>query len=105
MYEKALALDPDYIKARNKNTYMQLDMSFKAITELTKAILADSESGLAYYNMACVYARTSEPEKAIRYLEMAIVRDPEARHWAKTDDDFSAVRSKSEFQKLLGTSS
>ena len=107
MYQKALAIDPDYIKARNNlgNTYMQLDMSFKAITELTKAILVDSESGLAYYNMACVYARTHEPEKAIRYLEMAIGREPEARRWAKTDTDFSAVRSKSAFQKLLGTSS
>ncbi len=71
MYQQALALDSDYLKARNNlgNTYMQLDMSFKAITELTKAILVDSESGLAYYNIACVYARTSEPEKAIRYLE------------------------------------
>ncbi len=107
MYQEALAIDPDYIKARNNlgNTYMQLDMSFKAITELTKAIMADSESGLAYYNMACVYARSSEPEKAIRYLEMAIARDPEARHWAKTDTDFTAVRSTSAFQKLLGTSS
>jgi tetratricopeptide (TPR) repeat protein len=107
MYQQALALDPDYIEARNNlgNTYMQLDMSAKAIAELHKAILVDRASGLTYYNLACVYARTSEPEQAIRYLEMAIAHEPEARHWAKTDSDFNAVRSISTFQKLLGMSS
>ncbi|WP_089721216.1 tetratricopeptide repeat protein [Candidatus Entotheonella palauensis] len=107
MYQKALALDPDYIEARNNlgNTYMQLDMSDQAILELNKAILVDGESGLTYYNMACVYARTQEPEKAIHYLEQAIAREPEARQWAKTDTDFTDVRSMSAFQKLLGTSS
>ncbi len=107
MYQQALALDPNYIDARNNlgNTYMQLDMSAKAIAELNKAIAVDRESGLTYYNMACAYARMQEPEKAIRYLEMAITREPEARQWAKTDTDFTAVRSISAFQKLLGTSS
>jgi tetratricopeptide (TPR) repeat protein len=107
MYQQALALDPDYIEARNNlgNTYMQLDMSAKAIAELHKAILVDRESGLTYYNLACVYARTHVPEKAIHYLEMAIAHEPEARHWAKTDSDFNAVRSISTFQKLLGMSS
>ena len=107
MYQQALALDPDYIEARNNlgNTYMQLDMSAKAIAELHKAILVDHASGLTYYNLACVYARTHEPEQAIRYLEMAITHEPEARHWAKTDSDFNAVRSISTFQKLLGMSS
>jgi hypothetical protein len=107
MYQEAIALDPDYVEALNNlgNTYMQLDMSAQAITELHKAISADRESGLTYYNMACVYARVREPKKAILYLEMAITREPEARHWAKTDTDFTTLRSTSAFQKLLGTSS
>jgi tetratricopeptide (TPR) repeat protein len=107
MYQKALALDPNYLEARNNlgNTYMRLDMSAQAIAELHKAIAVDRESGLTYYNMACVYARTGETDKAIRYLEMAIAREPEARHWAKTDTDFTAVRPTPVFQQLLGTSS
>ena len=55
--------------------------------------------------MACVYAQTQKPDQAIRYLEMAIDREPEARDWAKTDTDFTEVRSIAAFQKLLGTSS
>ncbi len=107
MYQEALALDPNYIEALNNlgNTYMQLDMSTRAIAEFNKAIAVDRESGLTYYNMACVYARTHQSEKAIRYLEMAITHEPEARHWAKTDTDFTAVRSTLAFQKLLGKSS
>ncbi len=106
MYQRALAIDPAYVKARNNlgSTYMQLAMHGRAIEELHQAITTDHTSSLAYYNLACVYARTGETIRAVHYLQEAIEREPQARIWARTDSDFSSVRSAPEFQKLLGAS-
>ena len=106
MYQHALEIDPDYVKARNNlgNTYMQLAMYADAIAELNKAISTDSESGLAHYNLACVYARSGDATLAARYLNQAIEREPQARVWARTDADFTSVRTMPAFQKLLGAS-
>ena len=106
MYQHALEIDPNYVKARNNlgNTYMQLAMYTEAITELNKVISTDSESGLAHYNLACVYARSGDATLAVRYLNQAIEREPQARVWARTDADFTSVRTRSAFQKLLGAS-
>lgn len=106
MYQHALELDPDYVNARNNlgNTYMQLAMHDEAIAELRQVISVNRESSLAYYNLACVYARTGDETLAAQYLNQAIKREPQARTWARTDTDFTPVRSTPEFQKLLGAS-
>jgi tetratricopeptide (TPR) repeat protein len=106
MYQHALEIDPDYVKARNNlgNTYMQLAMYAEAIAELNKVISTDSESGLAHYNLACVYARSGDATLAAQYLNQAIEREPQARIWARTDADFTSVRTVPVFQKLLGAS-
>jgi Tfp pilus assembly protein PilF len=106
MYQHALEIDPDYVKARNNlgNTYMQLAMYAEAIAELNKVISTDSESGLAHYNLACVYARSGDATLAAQYLNQAIEREPQARIWARTDADFTSVRTVPAFQKLLGAS-
>jgi Tfp pilus assembly protein PilF len=106
MYQHALEIDPDYVKARNNlgNTYLQLAMYAEAIAELNKVISTDSESGLAHYNLACVYARSGDATLAVRYLNHAIEREPQARVWARTDADFTSVRTLPAFQKLLGAS-
>jgi Tfp pilus assembly protein PilF len=104
MYERALELDPQYAKARNNlgSTYLQLGMDAHARAELLKAIQADSTYGLAYYNLACVYARAGESDTAAQYLQQAIAFTPQARLWAQTDDDFAAIRTIPVVQKLLG---
>jgi len=106
MYQHVLEIDPDYVKARNNlgNTYMQLAMYAEAIAELNQVISTDSESGLAHYNLACVYARSGDATRAAQYLNQAIEREPQARVWARTDADFTSVRTLPVFQKLLGAS-
>jgi Tfp pilus assembly protein PilF len=104
MYERALALDPQYAKARNNlgSTYLRLGMDDQALAELHKALQADDEYGLAYYNLACVYARAGDSTTAAQYLQQAITFAPQARTWAQTDNDFAAVRTTPVVQKLLG---
>jgi tetratricopeptide (TPR) repeat protein len=77
-------------------------MDDRALTELHKAIQADSGYGLAYYNLACVYARAGDSALAAQYLEQAIALEPQARIWAQTDDDFAPVRATPVVQQLLG---
>jgi tetratricopeptide (TPR) repeat protein len=69
--------------------------------ELQKALQADGTYGLAYYNLACLYARADNGETAAQYLQQAIALEPQARLWAQTDDDFSWVRTTPVMQKLL----
>jgi len=104
MYHKALSIDPDYAKARNNlgSTYMKLAMDARAIEELQRALQADSSYSLTYYNLACVYARGGDSTTAAQYLQQAIVLEPQARTWARTDADFASVRTAPEVQQLLG---
>jgi Flp pilus assembly protein TadD len=106
MYQKALEIDPDYAKARNNlgSTYLRLAMDDRAREELLKAIQADGTYGLAYYNLACVYARAGDSTTAAQYLQQAITFEPQARTWARVDDDFARVRTAPEIQPLLGPS-
>jgi hypothetical protein len=106
MYEKALAIDPTYVKARNNlgSTYLQLAMNERAREEFHKAIEADRTYGLAYYNLACAYARTGDRATAVRYLQKAISIEPQARTWARNDDDFARIRTAPKLQQLLGPS-
>jgi len=99
-----LTIDPDYAKARNNlgSTYMQLAMDRSAIDEFQKALHADSSYSLAYYNLACVYARSCNSATASQYLQQAIAIEPQARTWAQTDADFAPVRTAPEVQQLLG---
>jgi Tfp pilus assembly protein PilF len=104
MYQRALALDPSYVKARNNlaSTYLRLTMDEHARTELHKALEADDTYGLAHYNLACVYARAGDSSMAAQHLQRAIALEPQARVWAQTDDDFARVRATSVVQQLLG---
>ena len=81
---------------------MQMAMDTRAIEELHKALRADSSYSLAYYNLACVYARSGNSPMAAQYLQQAIALEPQARTWAHTDVDFARVRSAPEVQQLLG---
>ena len=81
---------------------MQLAMDTRAIDELQKALRTDSSYSLAYYNLACVYARSGNSSMTAQYLQQAIALEPQARTWAHTDADFARVRTAPEVQQLLG---
>lgn len=104
MYQQALALDPNYAKARINlgSTYTQMALHDQAIAELQHALSAEESTPLAYYNLACVYARQGDSTTAAQYLQQAIILDPQARLWARTDADFTQVRQAPIVQQLLG---
>jgi tetratricopeptide (TPR) repeat protein len=107
IFQKVLAIDPDDVKTHNNlgSTYLRLDMDRQARDVLHKAINLDHTYALAYYDLACAYARTGDRTTTVQYLEHAITIEPQARHWAQTDDDFRRVRNTPELRQLLGPAS
>ena len=103
MYQAALALNPVDVKARNNlgSAYLQLAMDQRALTTFQEALRLDSSYSLAYYNLACVQARAGNVQSAVAFLQQAIAIAPEARDWARTDNDFALVRNAPEFRQLL----
>ena len=57
--------------------------------------------GLAYYNMACAYARLKNIDKAFEMLGKAIDEGYANRHSLETDTDLAPLRSDARFQALL----
>ena len=103
MYQAALALQPDDLKARNNlgTAYMQLAMDERAAAAFEDVLRLDSTYGVAYYNLACLHARAGNVADAAGYLKRAVEIEPMARDWARTDRDFDRVRDAPQFRRHL----
>ena len=99
--------------ARNSFTYgqlafaqMNLNRNEEALKSYEKAFEAGippgaNTRGLAYYNMACAYARLKQTDKAFELLNKAIDEGMNNRQTFETDTDLAALRSDARFQTLL----
>ena len=88
--------------------YSQLSMgkNDEAIRTYEKAFEAGippgaNTRGLAYYNMACAYARLKNIDKAFEMLGKAIDEGFANRNSLETDADLAVLRSDARFAKLL----
>jgi tetratricopeptide (TPR) repeat protein len=57
--------------------------------------------GVAYFNMACGYARIKQNQKALEVLEKAIAEGFTNRNAFETDEDLAPLRAEPKFQELL----
>jgi Flp pilus assembly protein TadD/dienelactone hydrolase len=57
--------------------------------------------GLAYYNMACAYARLKQNDKAFEMLNKAVDEGFANRRTFETDTDLAPLRADARFQELL----
>ena len=99
--------------ARNSFMYGQLafaqmsqNRNEEAIKSYEKAFAAGippgaATRGVAYYNMACAYARLKLMDKAFEMLNKAIDEGFNNRRNLETDTDLAALRADTRFQKLL----
>lgn len=58
------------------------------------------ERGTAQYNLACFYATTGQPEKALAVLPEAFTLRPDLAEWAKKDTDLDSLRERAEYKAL-----
>jgi tetratricopeptide (TPR) repeat protein len=49
------------------------------------------------YNLACFESLAGRPDDALAHLSEAIELDPRMREWARTDEDFAAIREDPRF--------
>jgi tetratricopeptide (TPR) repeat protein len=60
------------------------------------------DSGGLLYNLACAESRLGETDAALGHLAQAMEREPRFADYARSDEDFEAVRSDPRFAKLVG---
>lgn len=74
----------------------------KAVEILRSVADQHPEAGSVLYNLACAEVLAGEPDAALDHLRQAIELEERWREFARTDEDFAAVRERPEFQELIG---
>lgn len=97
---------------RNSQLYGQLGYSQLASNKNTEAIASYETAfqmgippgaatrGVAYYNMACAYARLKNPDKAFEMLGKAIDEGYVDRNSYEKDEDLASLRTDSRYQQI-----
>lgn len=74
----------------------------KAVEILRSVVEEHPGAGIVLYNLACVEVLAGEPDTALEHLRSAIQVEERFREFARTDEDFAAVRDRPEFEELVG---
>ena len=102
-YEKALIADPGCVVALNNLGVLFIkDKNYPAArSSFEKAIRLKPEYVDPYYNLACLFALTDQPEQALRYLKRAVSIDPQVKEWAKKDTDLENLHNLAGFENIV----
>lgn len=73
----------------------------KAIEIFRSVVEEHPDAGIVFYNLACAEVLAGEPDSAFGHLRQAIQLEERFREFARTDEDFAAVRDRPEFKKLV----
>ena len=102
-YEKALIADPGSVVALNNLGVLLIkDKNYPAArSRFEKAIRLKPRYVDPYYNLACLFALTDQPEQALRYLKRAISIHPEVKTWALEDADLGKLHDLAGFKGIV----
>lgn len=73
----------------------------QAVTSLERAISIGGGTGIDYYNLACAYALTGAPDKAMDNVERAIGAGFKRRAQYESDPDLASLRELPRFKALV----
>jgi tetratricopeptide (TPR) repeat protein len=82
-------------------TYRMRNDLGSALGWYKRALAVDPDFGDAYYNMACVYALSGQPELALRYLQIAAVNGYVTAEGIDEDPDLASLRDEPAYRALL----
>lgn len=69
---------------------------------LSRATAIDPDDILTQYNVACVYAKLGDVDRAFDLLERLLRHaNHETKSWIRVDSDFDSLRSLPRYQKVL----
>ena len=102
-YEQALMADPGCVVALNNLGVLLIKgKNYPAARgRFEKAIRLKPGYVDPYYNLACLFALTDQPEQALRYLKRAVSIDPQAKEWALEDADLEKLRNQPGFGTIV----
>jgi len=102
-YEKALMADPGCVVALNNLGVLLINgKNYPAARgRFEKAIRLKPGYVDPYYNLACLFALTDQPEQALRYLKRAVTIDPQVKEWAKKDTDLGKLHNLAGFKDIV----
>jgi len=84
--------------------HAQLERATQIQETMTRDLLAldqgKQHKGNTLYNLACFYALTRRPQKAIENLREALPLAPSLVEWSKQDNDLDSLREVEEFKAL-----
>lgn len=78
-----------------------IDLYEKLVEEARQSNMHPLPYGGVTYNLACMYARTEQRDRAIELLSQAIKLYPALFKSAKADPDFAELRDEPAFQQIL----
>lgn len=102
-YDETLRIEPENTMALNSKGETLMNLSeYQAAEEcFGKALKIDPAYAPAYYNRACLNARKSNREEALKNLRKAVELDSTLKKGAKKDKDFKSLRNDKSFKNLL----
>lgn len=103
LVEKHLDLNPDDHRALALAACAAMELGNRqlAMERARRALELSPGSGNVLYNIACVYSRAGDVEKALDCLEKRIAMGPFPKEWIEHDSDFDTIRGHPRFQALL----
>ncbi len=82
----------------------ELERATQMQEDLTQDLIAlqggDHHKGISLYNLACFYALTGRPQKAVEKLKQALPLVPDLIEWSKEDSDLDSLRDLEDFKSL-----
>jgi len=72
-----------------------------AVAILRAVVEEHPEAGIVLYNLACAETLSGDDEAAVDHLRRAIAAEERFREFARTDEDFAAIRDRPEFRELI----
>lgn len=103
LYQATITRSPQLVSAMNNlgAIYLEEGEYIEARKLFQRAIRLKSDYVDAYYNLACLHALQQERDLSVFYLKKAVSLNEKARDWAKTDEDLTALRGHSEYEKII----
>jgi len=101
--EKHLEWSPDDSRAYHlgAGALVLLGQTDRARRWLHRAIAIAPDDSVVLYNVACNLATLGDEEKALDYLERAIVHGAVSAAWMRNDEDLASLRKHPRYLKLL----